>query len=64
MCHCQQEIAQMATTNFDTVYQSYHFCPDFYRLDQEHHNHTIGLFTLDYEVDNLPYETALEILLA
>jgi hypothetical protein len=33
-------------------------------LGEEHLNHTIGLFTSEYELDNFPYDTALEIFLA
>jgi hypothetical protein len=34
------------------------------RLGEEHLNHTIRLFTSEYELDNFPYDTALEIFLA
>jgi hypothetical protein len=34
------------------------------RLGEEHLNHTITLFTSEYELDNFPYHTALEIFLA
>jgi hypothetical protein len=34
------------------------------RLGEEHLNHTIRLFTSEYELDNFPYDTAPEILIA
>jgi hypothetical protein len=56
----QQEIAVMRLFSCMNFIKSDHWN----RLGEEHLNHTIRLFTSEYELDNFPYDIALEIFLA